>query len=220
MQELIKVTEENGQQLVSARELYDFLGYDKSQWSRWSNKNIVNEEYFTENQDYQSFDTMSNGNLTTDYIITIDVAKELSMMARTEKGKEARQYFINCEKKLKEIIQKPLSVEEMIVLQAQSMIDVKNDIQRLENKFDTVVTLESGKQRKIQIEIASRVYKLLPEPQPDLDNKTVKEITRSMFSNIHRDIKRKFGVASYKDIKVVEYEKALSFIENWIEDVI
>lgn len=47
MQELIKVTEENGQQLVSARELYDFLGYDKSQWSRWSNKNIVNEEYFT-----------------------------------------------------------------------------------------------------------------------------------------------------------------------------
>ncbi len=215
MQELIKVTEENGQQLVSARELYDFLGYDKSQWSRWSNKNIVNEDYF-----YQSFDTMSNGNLTTDYIITIDVAKELSMMARTEKGKEARQYFINCEKKLKEIIQKPLSVEEMIVLQAQSMIDVKNDIQRLENKFDTVVTLESGKQRKIQIEIASRVYKLLPEPQSDLDNKTVKEITRRIFSNIHRDIKRKFGVASYKDIKVVEYEKALSFIENWIEDVI
>ena len=39
-----------------------------------------------------------------------------------------------------------------------------------------------------------------------------------MFSNIHRDIKRKFGVASYKDIKVVEYEKALSFIDDWFPD--
>ena len=36
--------------------------------------------------------------------------------------------------------------------------------------------------------------------------------------SIYRDIKRKFGVASYKDIKVVEYEKALEFISKWIED--
>ena len=219
MKELIKVTEQNGEQLVSARELYDFLGYDKSQWSRWSNKNIVNEEYFTENQDYQSFDTMSNGNLTTDYIITIDVAKELSMMARTEKGKEARQYFINCEKKLKEIIQKPLSVEEMIINQAQSVIELKKEVLEIRNDVKSVintVTIESNKQRKIQLEIANRVYKLLPEPQPDLSNEDIKIMTRKMFSGLHKDLRNKFLVSTYKDIKVIDYEEALVFIREWV----
>ena len=41
---------------------------------------------------------------------------------------------------------------------------------------------------------------------------------RKLFSSLYRDIQTKFGVASYKDIKVVEYEKALSFIDNWLED--
>jgi hypothetical protein len=148
------------------------------------------------------------------FILTLAQSKQVLSRESKFVRKAVLKYIENLEQKL----QKSLSVEETIIKQAESMMQVKNDIQRLENKFDTVVTLESGKQRKIQIEIASRVYKLLPEPQPDLDNKTVKEITRRIFSNIHRDIKRKFGVASYKDIKVVEYEKAIDFINSWIED--
>ena len=40
MEELIKVTEKNGEQLVSARELYEFLELDKSNWSRWAKKTL------------------------------------------------------------------------------------------------------------------------------------------------------------------------------------
>ena len=83
MNELVKITEENGVQLVSARELYDFLELDKSQWARWSKRNI--EELFDENQEYQRLDIVSNGNKTSDYILKLDVAKELSMLARNEK---------------------------------------------------------------------------------------------------------------------------------------
>ena len=82
--DLIKVTEENGEQLVSARELYEFLELDKSQWARWTKKNI--EEIFEENQEYQRLDIVSNGNNTTEYILKLDVAKELSMLSRSEKG--------------------------------------------------------------------------------------------------------------------------------------
>ena len=96
MQELIKVTEENGEQLVSARELYEFLELDKSQWARWTKKNI--EEIFEENQEYQRLDIVSNGNNTTEYVLKLDVAKELSMLARNEKGKQIRKYFIELEK--------------------------------------------------------------------------------------------------------------------------
>ena len=96
MQELIKVTEQNGEQLVSARELYDFLELDRSQWARWTKKNI--EEIFEENQEYQRLDIVSNGNNTTEYILKLDVAKELSMLSRSEKGKQIRKYFIELEK--------------------------------------------------------------------------------------------------------------------------
>ena len=96
MQELIKVTEQNGEQLVSARELYEFLELDKSQWARWTKKNI--EEIFEENQEYQRLDIVSNGNNTTEYILKLDVAKELTMLSRSEKGKEIRKYFIELEK--------------------------------------------------------------------------------------------------------------------------
>ncbi len=96
MKELIKVTEQNGEQLVSARELYEFLELDKSQWARWTKKNI--EEIFEENQEYQRLDIVSNGNNTTEYILKLDVAKELAMLSRSEKGKEIRKYFIELEK--------------------------------------------------------------------------------------------------------------------------
>ena len=96
MKELIKVTEQNGEQLVSARELYEFLELDKSQWARWTKKNI--EEIFEENQEYQRLDIVSNGNNTTEYVLKLDVAKELSMLARNEKGKQIRKYFIELEK--------------------------------------------------------------------------------------------------------------------------
>ena len=81
----------------------------------------------------------------------------------------------------------------------------------------TVVTLESGKQRIIQLRVSKKVYNIMSEYLGEnVMEYNIKQ--RKLFSSIYRDIKRKFGVASYKDIKVVEYEKALNFIENWIED--
>ena len=98
MNELIKIETKDGVNSVSAKELYLFLGYDKGQWSRWASKNIDSDSFFVHGVDYQGFDTMSNGNLTKDYALSMDMAKELCMLARNEKGKEARRYFIECEK--------------------------------------------------------------------------------------------------------------------------
>ena len=167
------------------------------------------------------------------HILTFGQAKQVLVRESKYVRKAVIQYIENLEQQL----QKPLSIEEMIIKQAESMIQVKNDIQRLESKFDTVVTLESGKQRKIQLAVSKRVYERYDiiekeeiekwyqtygdyeeEQINGLNTEFTKEIVRKLYSNIYRDLKRKFGVASYKDIKVVEYEKALNFIENWIED--
>ena len=53
MNELIKIqTNEQGQQLVSARELYLGLGLNKAHWKRWSEQNIVKNDFFKENTDW------------------------------------------------------------------------------------------------------------------------------------------------------------------------
>jgi len=100
MNELIKVTtSEGGKQVVSAKELYSFLELEKAHWKRWTNKNIVKNVYAVENTDWQGFTIEVNGNQTQDYVITLDFAKRLAMMARTEKGEAAREYFLACERK-------------------------------------------------------------------------------------------------------------------------
>ena len=108
MNELIKLNQtEIGNELVqavSAREMYKTLGLDKSNWSRWTKKNILNNPFAVENNDYVGFVIMTNGNETTDYALTIDFAKKLAMQVKTVQGEQVRNYFIQCEKKLREVI--------------------------------------------------------------------------------------------------------------------
>lgn len=101
-EELIKITtNENGKQLVSAKELHEFLGIGVH-FSTWMKR--MCEYGFEEDIDFSILKSGNpNGGIAKidDYIITIDMAKEISMIQRTEKGKQARLYFIDCEKKLK-----------------------------------------------------------------------------------------------------------------------
>lgn len=110
MNELIKLQPQsiNGQSVetVSARELYEALGLDKSNWARWTKQNIVNNPFAVNNSDYVGFVIMTNGNETTDYALVIDFAKKLAMQVKTSKGELVRNYFIECEKQL--LSQRPL----------------------------------------------------------------------------------------------------------------
>jgi phage anti-repressor protein len=95
---------------VNARDLHDFLevGRDFSTWIRGR----IEEYGFVEGRDFSPvlgnrFDSPNLGNQTgrggdrrsIDYLITIDMAKELAMVERTDKGREVRRYFIDCEEK-------------------------------------------------------------------------------------------------------------------------
>ncbi len=78
MNELIAINLKNERPTILAKELYNFLGYDKSQWSRWYKKSISCDDFFKEIIDYITFDMKSNGNDTKDFQLTIDMAKENS----------------------------------------------------------------------------------------------------------------------------------------------
>ena len=100
MNELIKIVENNGQKAVSARELYQFLEATE-RFSFWIERQF--QYGFIENVDFvgcRVFNTLANQELS-DFALTIDCAKEISMLQKSEKGKKARQYFIECEKQFK-----------------------------------------------------------------------------------------------------------------------
>ena len=110
--ELIKITEQDGKKAVNARDLHAFLE-SKHDFSTWIKFRIQQYE-FVENEDYAVLQYDYLGNLLNDrlhkkmesdnqkvarieYVLTLNMAKELSMVEGIVKGKEARRYIIACE---------------------------------------------------------------------------------------------------------------------------
>lgn len=100
MKQLIAIQERNGQRLVNARELHEFLN-SKQEFANWI-KNRIEKYDFEEGRDFLTILSKSNGGRpSTDYGLTIDMAKELCMVENNDKGREARRYFIDMEKQAK-----------------------------------------------------------------------------------------------------------------------
>ena len=123
MQQLISIKQEtigeNSVQAVNARELHAFLE-SKQDFSTWI-KSRIDQYGFVEDQDYGVHKIMerqnqglSTGQGKIEYFPSIDMAKELAMVERNAKGKEARQYFIECERRAKSVNPANLSRIQLI----------------------------------------------------------------------------------------------------------
>lgn len=101
MNELLKVNYDNERITLSARELHEFLEI-KTKYKDWFPRMCTYG--FDENVDYRAMAqkrATAQGNETTyvDHEITLDMAKEIAMIQRSEKGKEVRQYFLELERR-------------------------------------------------------------------------------------------------------------------------
>ena len=127
--QLIEIKVKNHTQLVSARELHKGLGL-KKKFSAWWEQN---SEDFEEGTDYtrepKGYLVQSgNGAVKSydDYLLTIDMAKELCMMSKTEKGKEVRKYFIEVERRWND--------PNEVVKRGYAILQDENTQLRIENK--------------------------------------------------------------------------------------
>src|SRR5699024_1908026 len=126
-QELIPVTEnEQNEVVVSGRDLHEFLEIG-TEYKKWMSRMI--EYGFEENIDYarvsQKSLTLGGAQNITEHILKLDMAKEISMIQRNDKGKQARQYFLQ--------IEKAWNSPEMIMKRALQFADQK--IMKLETKI-------------------------------------------------------------------------------------
>lgn len=144
MNELIKVDYSTDRPTVSARELHEFLEVG-SEYSHWFRR--MCEYGFTEGQDFSSFLTESTGGRPAqDAQLTIDMAKEICMLQRNERGKQARQYFIQLEKDWnspEKVMARALQIAEKQILSLRainSALTVENQImQPKADYFDELV---------------------------------------------------------------------------------
>jgi phage anti-repressor protein len=93
-------------QSVKATHLYDFLGLEKSNYSRFILKEILNNPYAEIEKDYSPYMTSENvgkkGNFRKEYYLHIDFAKKLCMVSRSAKGNEVRDYLVNLTKQIED----------------------------------------------------------------------------------------------------------------------
>lgn len=119
MEELIKVVYDNDRITLSARELHEFLESNE-RFSKWFERMV--SYGFSNGIDFttaQKSTLVNNGaqRELQDHQITIEMAKEIAMIQRSDKGKQARKYFIECEKQLRQ----PQSMEDMMIYQLKEM---------------------------------------------------------------------------------------------------
>lgn len=137
MQELIKVaTNDEGNQVVSARELHEFLEV-KSNFPTWCKRMFGYG--FEENKDYILINSKNGINLNggrpeIDYALILDTSKEIAMLQRSEKGKQARLYFIECEKQVKK--QLPQTYKEALL----ALVAKEEEKEKLLLKVDNLST--------------------------------------------------------------------------------
>lgn len=84
--------------------------------------------------------------------------------------------------------------------------EMRKLITKIDEKVETQITLDYGEQRRLQKAVATRVYELEEDST----------IRPKLFREIYREIKDRFAVASYKDVKRQDLQMAINYIENFI----
>lgn len=209
---------ENGQ-VVNARELHEFLEVGKD-FTTWI-KDRIDKYDFVEDTDFIVFtengENLSNGGRPkTEYILTLDTAKEIAMVQNNEKGKQVRKYFIAVEKKYKEIQYPKLSKE----LQAIFFIDQKQQehedkLNKLDNKVEILaltMNITAGQAQTIKKLVNKRVKTLCygDESNAFLD----RNLKRKVYSYIWRMLKDYLNVTVYHNILRKDYSLAIKYIET------
>ncbi len=196
MKQLITINkDQNGTKTVNARDLHAFLEIGKD-FSTWI-KDRINKYDFIEGEDFtltlpKTREQVSHGGHNAkNYHISLDMAKELSMVERNTKGKEARKYFIACEKKMlaptkqltrKEILMMAIEAEEKVealALENKKLIRSKGQI--ADKQTASALGKASGAVRRIKslerrLEPLEAFDRYVRQNTPSKKFKTVTEI--------------------------------------------
>ncbi|HEC2418703.1 TPA: antA/AntB antirepressor family protein [Campylobacter jejuni] len=138
---------------ANAREIFQFLNSEQ-EYANWI-KNRISHYDFIENQDYIIELVYTKGRPRKEYYVTLDMAKELCMVENNEKGRQARRYFIECEKRLKNLEQ-----EKMQKLAFHQSLGYKSQLaQQKEHYENKIKALKYDLEKKKELSFKRKLSK-------------------------------------------------------------
>ncbi|HBK1661137.1 TPA: antA/AntB antirepressor family protein [Campylobacter coli] len=192
---------------ANAREIFQFLNSEQ-EYSNWI-KNRISHYNFIENQDYIIELVYTKGRPRKEYYVTLDMAKELCMVENNEKGRQARRYFIECEKRLKNLEQ-----EKMQKLAFHQSLGYKSQLKQQKEHYENKIKalkydLEKKKElsfkRKLSKEELLELRKILAR---DYGMLCIKEWEMSL-------VAEKIGKDTVFEAVLNKLEKELDYWQNY-----
>lgn len=203
---------------LTSEQLGKALGYLNP---RVSISNLVNRHpYLKSNEFSDIINLVTPGGKQQTRVFSEDGIYEVTFLANTERAVEFRSWLRKIFRGLRkgglqiqpaEENRVPKIVEEVKILK-DSVERTQQHIQILSHQVDQQMTIDYGKQSKIQFAIKSRVLELLGGKE----SANYKRYRQQYFASIYSEIKKKMGVCSYKDIRVKDYDEALDYIKQWL----
>lgn len=213
MNELIKIDENNK---VDGRELHEFLQI-KTPYTVWFERMCEygfteNADYWTANKNVIRADGVEMPQKQINHELTIDMAKEISMIQRTERGKQARLYFIECEKRAKEL-SKPKTTGELLMQYTQAYLEQERRMTQLEE------TQDKQEQRLLEVESKQMtIDKNFYTVAGYANLKGFKGISRKLASDIGR---KASGLSRRRGYEVGdEYDARYGKVNTYHEDIL
>lgn len=220
MNELIKITkDDNGNSVVSGRDLHDFLEV-KTAYKDWFPR--MCEYGFTDGKDFSSILSESTGGRPrVDHAMTLDMAKEISMIQRTERGKQARQYFIDVEKEYKKQIGQsqfrlPKNLTEMSTMFFDVMKDQDKKIEEQSEKVNFLMNLSGLTSPRNKELTKARNKKIIQVCGGSESNSYQDKSLRSkLYNELFKSYRHRFDVNQYVDTPMKRFDEAKEYINNW-----
>ena len=185
--ELINVINQDGELLVSARDLHEGLEI-KTPFTQWFDR--MCEYGFDEDIDYFSFsqksEKPSGGRPSKEYALKLDMAKEICMLQRNDMGKLFRRYFIECEKQLRNQ-QQPLRIETVY---SYSNYWIKRELNRMKpteipEYVDNLLEIAKDKKPNDRLVTYQVVRGALEDTQPTLIEPWQREMIQASLNKVN-----------------------------------
>jgi len=222
--QIFEINTDNDTLTLLARDLYNFLEID-SNYTTWFNR--MTEYGFEEEKDFIPFlEESTGGRPKANHQITIDMAKEISMIQRNEKGKLARQYFIE--------IEKEWNSPEKIMARALRLADKKighlnAQILEMKPKVDFYNAV-AGSKTAIEMDKVAKVLGIRGYGRNNLfkflrDEKILQQnnipyqtyVDRGYFRVVEQRFNKPNGEVCI-NLKTLVYQKGINFIRKLIQD--
>lgn len=181
-------------------EHYDLLKVIRDEFEEEIGLGKISESYYINSQNKEQ----------PMFILTLKQAKQVLL----RESKFVRKAVIEYIEKLEEQVKNPfknLSFQQMMIMTLQEQEKIADRVDIIENKIDNEIRVDNGEQRKIQKAVGTRIYQRIDIIPQLAENK------KFVFQALYRDLKDRFGVASYRDIKRKDLTDCLEYISTWIE---